>query len=148
MTLDYENMSLAEQIKSGLRDSIAFTRGQLALPTTRLPAPPPPIRATGIIRIRKRLNMSQNVFAATLNVSPKTVQSWEQGVRRPSQGTLRLLEIFDRQPDVVEKFFELSVRCNTPRKPVRTDAVKGRRGFSSAARTSCRGRIRKKTPKY
>ncbi|MCC6154411.1 MAG: hypothetical protein IT367_11665 [Candidatus Hydrogenedentes bacterium] len=46
--------------------------------------------------------MSQTVFAAPLNVSKKTVQSWEQGIRSPSDASLRLLQIIRKRPDVVE----------------------------------------------
>ncbi|MFA6492400.1 MAG: helix-turn-helix domain-containing protein [Candidatus Babeliales bacterium] len=39
---------------------------------------------------------SQGAFAKVLNVSIKTVQSWESGVRVPSHSSLRLLEIVDK----------------------------------------------------
>jgi putative transcriptional regulator len=42
--------------------------------------------------------MSQAVFARMLNVSTKTVQSWEQGVRKPSQAALRLIQVFRQDP--------------------------------------------------
>ena len=42
--------------------------------------------------------MSQAVFARMLNVSTKTVQSWEQGQRRPSQAALRLIQVFRQNP--------------------------------------------------
>jgi putative transcriptional regulator len=45
--------------------------------------------------------MSQGVFARTLNVSVKTVQSWEQGERKPSQAALRLLQLLDANPEAV-----------------------------------------------
>ena len=47
--------------------------------------------------------MSQAVFAKVLYVSPKTVQSWEQGVRVPSKASRRLIHIFAEQPGVVCK---------------------------------------------
>ncbi len=78
---DYENMSVFEQIKSGLQDSLAHARGQLSLRTTVLPAPPPAASPRRVLSLRRKLKMSQAVFAATLNVSPRLVQSWEQGVR-------------------------------------------------------------------
>ena len=78
-------MSVFEQIKAGLEDSIAYSRGELSLKTTPLPLPPPKAEAQQIAELRKRLRMSQSVFAATLNVSPKTVQSWEQGLRQPAK---------------------------------------------------------------
>jgi DNA-binding XRE family transcriptional regulator len=42
--------------------------------------------------------MSQAVFARLLNVSTKTVQSWEQGDRKPSQAALRLIQVFRHNP--------------------------------------------------
>jgi len=47
--------------------------------------------------------MSQAYFAALLNVSPKTVQSWEQGIREPSDSSLWLLQIVEKNPAVVRE---------------------------------------------
>jgi putative transcriptional regulator len=105
-----DNTEFFERLKTAMEDSIAYSRGQLSLKTTVLPTPPPPVTARQVIRLRQRYNMSQGVFAAALNVSPRTVQSWERGSRRPSQGALRLLEIFDRQPEVVETIFKTKAR--------------------------------------
>lgn len=38
---DYEQMSLFDQIKAGIEDSIAYSRGQVTLKTTELPESPP-----------------------------------------------------------------------------------------------------------
>jgi putative transcriptional regulator len=76
----------------------------LSLATTALPAPPPKLKSTDIIEVRKSLNMSQAYFAAILNVSPKTVQSWEQGIREPGDSSLRLLQVVERNPEVVREF--------------------------------------------
>lgn len=97
-------LSLFEQLKSGLDDSIAYSRGELELPTITitLPSPPPKTNPKKIAALRRNLRMSQTVFAATLNVSKKTVQSWEQGIRSPSDASLRLLQIIRKRPDVVE----------------------------------------------
>ena len=45
--------------------------------------------------------MSQAVFAKVLNVSSKTVQSWEQGKRAPSMASRRLIQVFSERPEVV-----------------------------------------------
>lgn len=103
MSNNYEKMSLFEQLESGLRDSIAFSRGELNLKTTELPAPPPPVHPAQVRAIREGLKMSQAMFAATVNVSTKTVQSWEQGARRPSDAALRMLQVIRDQPQVVER---------------------------------------------
>ena len=95
-------MSVFEQIKSGLEDSIAFSRGELSLAPVTLPPPPPKANPKKILALRRNLRMSQSVFAATLNVSIKTVQSWEQGLRTPSDASLRLLQIINHRPDVLD----------------------------------------------
>jgi DNA-binding transcriptional regulator YiaG len=58
--------------------------------------PPPQYDANQIRQLRKRLNVSQPVFAGMLNVSGSTVRAWEQGQRRPDGPTLRLLEVADQ----------------------------------------------------
>jgi putative transcriptional regulator len=93
--------SLFEQIKDGLEESIQFTQGELNLRTTTVPTRPPAVTARKIVALRQKLGMSQGVFAQVLNVSAKTVQSWEQGERKPSQAALRLLQVMQAQPQVV-----------------------------------------------
>ncbi len=88
-----EELSVFDQIQEGLENSIAYSKGELSLVTTELPAPPPKATKKQISQIRRKLRMSQAVFASVLNVSVKTVQSWEQGVREPSDAALRLLQL-------------------------------------------------------
>src|SRR5713226_8100524 len=54
----------------------AITEGTLLRLHMRLAAD----GSADIARIRQQLNYSQSVFARVLNVSPKTVQAWEQGI--------------------------------------------------------------------
>jgi putative transcriptional regulator len=101
MAPDFKKMTVFERIKSGLEDALAHARGELSLVTTELPAPPPRPKPRQIVGLRKRFRMSQAVFAATLNVSTKTVQSWEQGLREPSDAALRMLQVIGQEPGVV-----------------------------------------------
>lgn len=107
---DYENLSVFEQIRSGLLDSIAHSRGELTLRTTELPAPPPAASPARVAALRRRLKMSQSVFAAVLNVSPKLVQSWEQGLRTPDRGDLRLIQIIEQDPGLLTKLLASPAR--------------------------------------
>jgi len=100
--MKYKAISVFEQIKTGLEDGIAHSRDELNLKTTSLPLPPPKANAGQIAKLRKSLRMSQSVFAATLNVSAKTVQSWEQGARQPADAALRMLQVISEQPAVVQ----------------------------------------------
>lgn len=116
MSSDYETMSVFEQLQAGLEDSIAHAKGQITLKTTTLPAPPPPVDAGAVARLRRKLKMSQAVFAATLNVSTKTVQSWEQGTREPSDVALRMIQLVANQPGVVRTIFSFSRKATGRRR--------------------------------
>lgn len=85
-------------LKSGLEEVIAYKQGKLTLRSENIeiPAPPAEYRAKDIKRIRMEGKYSQGVFAKILNVSIKTVQSWECGERVPSHVALRLLEVVDK----------------------------------------------------
>jgi putative transcriptional regulator len=91
---------LFERLKSGLEEGIRHAKGEIALNTTsvEMPGRPPEIGAQELTRLRLDSGMSQSVFARMLNVSAKTVQSWEQGHRRPSQAALRLTQVFRKDP--------------------------------------------------
>lgn len=103
---NHEKMSVFEQLRAGLEDSVAYSKGSLSLKTVELPVPPPAVSANDVRALRQSLHMSQAVFAATLNVSTKTIQSWEQGLREPSDAALRMIQIVRVNPGVVGVFFE------------------------------------------
>jgi putative transcriptional regulator len=51
--------------------------------------------------VREKLGLSQSQFAALIGISPRTLQNWEQGHRRP-EGTARaLLRVAERHPKAV-----------------------------------------------
>ncbi len=94
------------RLYAGLRQALAeaqeYERGVgVDLRVTEIPAPPKPLKPAEIRRIRESLHASQTVFARLLCVSPKAVQSWEQGLRRPQNTALRLLEIAKANPRVL-----------------------------------------------
>ena len=100
---------LAERLKTGMEEILLFAQGKLALKTTDLPKLAPKLRASEVQKIRKHCRMSQYAFAGVLNVSVKTVQSWEQGARLPSQATLRLLQVMEKSPETVCKAAGVSI---------------------------------------
>jgi putative transcriptional regulator len=53
--------------------------------------------AAEIQGIRKRNKASQGVFAAYLNTTKSTVQKWEQGQKKPSAPSLKLLNMVDQK---------------------------------------------------
>jgi predicted RNase H-like HicB family nuclease len=79
---------------------------------TGVPAPAPQFSALEVDaqregdaqRIRaiwRRLNATQSAFAEILNVSVGMVRSWEQGLRTPDGASRRLLDIAQREPEVL-----------------------------------------------
>lgn len=57
--------------------------------------------AERIERLRARLGLSQQAFANLLHASVASVRAWEYGNRAPEGTTLRLLEVLERNPEVV-----------------------------------------------
>ena len=53
--------------------------------------------AADVQRIRGRTRMSQPVFAAMVGVGASTVAQWEQGHKKPSGASARLLDVIDRK---------------------------------------------------
>lgn len=97
-----ERSRLFDRLKKGLEEGIAHERGERILRVTEVVVPDPPqsYGAEDVRRIRTRMRMSQAGFALLLQVSNKTVQSWEQGTRRPQQSSARLLQ-FIEHPDLL-----------------------------------------------
>ena len=87
-------------LKEGLNDIIEHQKGKKRLKTRTIEIPEPkPAKsysAKDVKRIRASLQYPQVLFAKLLNVSIKTVQSWESGRRVPSHAALRLLEFIDK----------------------------------------------------
>jgi putative transcriptional regulator len=90
------------ELRLSLEQALQHARGERHdLRTTMLPAPPKPMKKQEIVKLRQQLNLSQAVFASVLNVSVKTVQAWEQGLRQPSDAALKLLTIAKKHPEVL-----------------------------------------------
>ena len=87
-----------KDIKEGLEEAIEYRKGNIKLRSSTyiIPKPPSNYQAKDIKKIRERRKYTQSYFAKMLNVSVRTVESWESGKRSPSQSALRLLELIDK----------------------------------------------------
>ena len=92
-------------IHEGMQNVIgAFNSGKkLTFDSVVLPEAPKEMKAKDIIKLRKKLNASQRVFASFLNVSTKTVQAWEHQQNQPSGASLRLLQLLQKDPHILVK---------------------------------------------
>lgn len=115
-----DTKTFAELMESA-GEALDHARGKRELRTTVLPAPPRPMAAAEIRRLRKTLNASQAVFAYYLNVSPKLVQAWEADRRKPQGPALLLLRIVQKNPKSLLVGFQ--ARARSPRTARRLVAI-------------------------
>lgn len=98
----YMSEELFGELMESLEQALQYSRGeQISARTTVLPAPPEPMSRQEIIKLREQFHCSQAIFARLLNVSVKTLQAWEQGVRVPSEAALKLLTVAKRHPEAL-----------------------------------------------
>ena len=71
-------------------------------------AEPRPYRREDVMRVRQKLGVSQQVFANLLGRSGAAVRAWElpNSGKAPDGAAARLLEIFERYPEIAEELME------------------------------------------
>jgi len=78
--------------KSGLVDDITMRNIEnLCLPDIHEYSP------KEIVSIRKKFRLSQAALASLFNISPSTVQKWEQGNKKPTGASKKLLDLMERK---------------------------------------------------
>jgi len=101
-TMKKKKVRIFADLQHSLQEALEYEHGKTSrLRVTELPPPPKPLSPRQIRAIRQSFNVSQAVFARIINVSANTVESWEQGVRRPREASLKLLTIAHRHPEVL-----------------------------------------------
>jgi putative transcriptional regulator len=61
------------------------------------------ITETDVALARRKAQLTQQQFAKLLGVSKRTLESWEQGVRRPSGAAISLIRLFIVDPTFVKE---------------------------------------------
>ncbi|TSH68236.1 helix-turn-helix domain-containing protein [Acinetobacter sp. RF15A] len=61
------------------------------------------ITETDVALARRKAQLTQEQFAKLLGVSKRTLESWEQGVRRPSGAATSLIRLFIVDPTFVKE---------------------------------------------
>jgi len=69
-----------------------------------------------VMRVRQKLGVSQQVFANLLGRSGAAVRAWElpNSGKAPDGAAARLLEIFERYPEIAEELMEPRSRSRQP----------------------------------
>jgi len=89
------NDELFQQLAASLKEGGAILRGNT--PASRTST----LQWPDAKAVREQLGLSQSQFASLIGISPRTLQNWEQGHRRP-EGTARaLLRVAECHPTAV-----------------------------------------------
>ena len=88
---------VGESIIKGMEEALAFAKGKKTDAVVHIP------EEIDVQRIRKKLKMSQKVFADYFGVNLRTVQDWEQGRRVPTGASRNFLFVIDQEPDAVRR---------------------------------------------
>ena len=87
---------LGKELVAGMKEAVAYARGEIELPTHV-----GKVSTADIAAIRKRLGLSQARFALYFGISPATLRDWEQGRRHPEGPAKVLLRVIDKEPEAV-----------------------------------------------
>ena len=87
----------------------------------------PDIDGEYVKNLRKKLNLSQGMFATLMRVSVKTVEKWEQGRNPVTNGNIVAMILLDRNPSLLSEFIEVEEGLpepdfNSVKKPAKEEA--------------------------
>jgi putative transcriptional regulator len=88
-----------EKIKAGLESARAYLDGTADKSLYRVHVP----EKVDVRKIRRRLGLSQEAFAATYGFAVSAVRDWEQGRRQPERSARILLKIVEKEPEAVRR---------------------------------------------
>jgi len=88
---------VAHDIISGLKEALAFARGEISLPVRMVNVPEP----VDVRALRSKLGLSQFEFASRYGISLRTLQEWEQGRTKPDSAVRAYLTVIERNPQAV-----------------------------------------------
>ena len=95
-----------ESLVEALNQAIDYEKGNKALGRVRVASIPDiePIADYSkekIKEIRKQINLPQKYFAELIGVTPRAVEAWEAGTRKPTGTAKRLFQLIEKDPTVI-----------------------------------------------
>jgi putative transcriptional regulator len=94
----FDAMSEEERHRAALSDPDCLPARELQLARAR--------RLPSVRALRKKLNLTQEEFAARFHLPLGTVRDWEQGAHRPDRAAQVLLTVIAKDPDAVARALE------------------------------------------
>jgi len=81
----------------------ATTNSPLRWASSGVPAGRTRVEDVDVRAIRSKLGLSQAEFSRRYALSPRSLQEWEQGRRRPESAVRAYLTVIDKNPEAVEE---------------------------------------------
>lgn len=96
------------RLVESMREGLSALKSGAAPPRIERPELPGPPAFTkrGIAELRTSYGLTQREFSKLMMISPKTLQSWEQGTRKPGGAALRFLQVL-QSPETLNQVFRL-----------------------------------------
>ncbi|PYC20248.1 transcriptional regulator [Aquipseudomonas alcaligenes] len=95
---------LFAEMMQGVSELAAHRQGKITLRTTEVEEKPAPeVSAEEIVALRKKLRMSQAVFARRIRTSTGTLRNWEQKKSKPNTQAALLIKLVEQYPDMVDR---------------------------------------------
>ncbi len=96
--------TIADSIRRGLQEAVAYAEGKAQEDTYRVHIP----EKIDVKAIRTRLDLTQEEFAGRFGFSVNTLRHWEQGTRQPEGPTRAYLLVIERAPEEVQKALQMT----------------------------------------
>lgn len=94
-----KHSKMGKRLIAAMKEVVDHGEGGTALPMRYVEVP----EDVDVRAIRSKLGLSQAEFSRRYAVSPRSLQEWEQGRRRPESAVRAYLTVIDRNPEAVEK---------------------------------------------
>lgn len=91
--------ALGRRLITSAKEMVAHAKGELKLQEYEVRLPP----QVDVLAIRQRLKLSQTQFARRFGFSPRAVQDWEQGRRKPETAARAYLLVIARETKAVDR---------------------------------------------
>lgn len=96
--------NLFDEMMQGIDEMAAHREGKITLRQVEVDEKPAPsVTAEEIVALRKKMHMSQRVFAMRIRTSTETLRNWEQDKSKPNAQAALLIKLVERYPDMTER---------------------------------------------
>jgi putative transcriptional regulator len=98
---------VGDDLVEAFGEMAAYLRGEAQAESYEVP--PDILTAERIRAIRRSVASSTKAFEAEFHIPARTIESYEQGRRKPDAATVLLLRVLEKEPDAVRRALSAAV---------------------------------------